>query len=600
MPRVHVYRPQRTSIDELEAISVAREPLIEEILAPLRSWEPGDSRQSHLVIGPRGIGKTHLLRILAHRIATDPRLAARWRAVALAEESYGITRVSDLFVEVLRLLAEETTDAALTRAYGRVRFETDEARALDVTLDALREDGQRTGRGLLLMVENLNRVLEKQIGRRSEIHLLRKILSGEEGLCAIGTSPTYLNAVSRPEEPLFEFFRVHLLADLSPEEQAELFRRLAELDDNQTVLDRFPRYRSRLRSLYHFTGGNPRLAVLLYQLVGDHAITDVQDELDHLLDELTPFYQDRMRDLAPQEAKLLEAMALMPEGTTPTELAREARLPAKLTRSLLTRLERGGYVRREARRKKRTIYVIPQRFFRIWHQMSHSRAGRGRLRYLLEFFTSWYATRDERDEVWDDLLSKLERGQRAGEEHEVRDAASFMIGSPRAIAGLIASLDDPNHLVRVSSAAALARLGDRRGMAALFGSSPEAPLWAAEGEQGAGGPGGGGRVARGPVALADLFEEVRILRPSVRSVILEGLLRAAFATGDPPVIRNAVQLVEEGFEDGPLIVRPFAAALEFLDSGRDLAVLERQQPEMREAVELLVDSIGVAGPQAEG
>ena len=114
-----------------------------------------------------------------------------------------------------------------------------------------------------------------------------------------------------------------------------------------------------------------------------------------------------MKDIGEQEGKLIETMSLMPEGCTPTELARESRIEAKTVRALLQRLGMAGYVRREQRRQKKTVYIIPERLFRIWHQMNHSRSGQGLVRYLLEFFSTWYESREERDGVWDEITGKI-------------------------------------------------------------------------------------------------------------------------------------------------------------------------------------------------
>ncbi|RJP18479.1 MAG: hypothetical protein C4527_28955 [Candidatus Omnitrophota bacterium] len=404
---IHLYRPQRSAAEDLEAILVAREPLIQSILEPLQRWKTGMSRQHHLFIGPRGMGKTFLLKVLQNRIVTNAELNQKWRPVVLAEESYAITSVSDLIIEALRILADETGEENLNAVYRQVKYDDNDARAIDLSLDAFRRFHQTSNRAIVLMVENLNRLLERQVKRKNDIHTLRRILIEEEWLVLFATSPTYLNAVTEPDEPFFEFFQVHFLAELNPEEQRTMFQKLVELNGNVAAKEYLDQHGSRLRALYHFTGGNPRLTVMLYDLVANQSITNVKNELDLLLDQITPFYQDRMKEIGEQEAKLLETMALLPEGHTPTELAKEARMPAKNVRALLTRLERAGYVRREPRRKKRTIYMIPERMFRIWHQMNHSRAEKGKVLYLLEFFRCWYATREERDEIWNNTIPEI-------------------------------------------------------------------------------------------------------------------------------------------------------------------------------------------------
>jgi HEAT repeat protein len=69
---------------------------------------------------------------------------------------------------------------------------------------------------------------------------------------------------------------------------------------------------------------------------------------------------------------------------------------------------------------------MPERFFRIWHQMNHSPAARGRLQYLLEFFATWYATREERDAIWDELLTDLDEGLAIGDQDRVTNVTSYM------------------------------------------------------------------------------------------------------------------------------------------------------------------------------
>lgn len=424
---LRVFRPHRTPPEQLEKIFVAREPFLQEILERLDNWRPGGSRQHYLIIGPRGIGKTNLLQLLEHRIETSPQPVKKWYPISLSEDAYGITKITDLLIESLRILSDKTRDKAITDTYEQVRYDDDEQRVVDLSLDAFRKFHHQCGGGILLMVENVNRVLESQIRQKREIHLLRKILIEEDWLVFIGTSPTYLKAVTKPEEPLFEFFHVKLLLELSPEQQQEMLHKIALLEENTDFIENYlERLKPQLQALYHFTGGNPRLTIMLYDLIANQNITDAKDELDSLLDKLTPFYQDRMKEIAEQEAKLLEKMALLAEGCTPTELAKESRMEPKSVRTFLTRLERTGYVRREPRRKKRTVYIIPERFFRIWHQMNHSRSARGRIQYLLEFFTSWYATPEDREQVWEELAEQFEDVLVKNHEDRIEELNEYM------------------------------------------------------------------------------------------------------------------------------------------------------------------------------
>jgi HEAT repeat protein/DNA-binding MarR family transcriptional regulator len=423
---LHHYRPHLDKAEDLEAISVAREPLLDEMLSRLQRWEPGASRQHYLLIGPRGIGKTHLLRLLQHRLPSVPPSERKWFCLSFPEEQYAVTSVPDLLIETLHALAEASGDRTLAERYQRVRRESDDQAVVDLTLDALRNFCKARACGVLLMLENLDRLLQDQIKKDSQIGLLRKILIEEDWPVLIATSPTYLSDVTDPQKPFFEFFQVVTLDELSPEDVETLLHKRAELDSDNDFLAYLKRYRSRLRALYHFSGGNPRLTLMLYDLLSRRALTDVKIELDGLLNQLTPFYQDRMKEVGPQEAKVLTTIALLAEGVTPTELADECRMDRALVSALLSRLEKAGYVRREPRERKQTVYAIPERFFRIWHQMSASRLARGRIQYLLDFFSTWYATPEERDEVWDRLLTQFQEGAEYGEDARIEDVSAYM------------------------------------------------------------------------------------------------------------------------------------------------------------------------------
>jgi len=593
---IHRYRPQRTPPKILEAIFVAREALLQEILGKLNRWQPGASRQHYLIIGPRGIGKTNLLMLIEHRIRQTPDLRRKWCPVSLSEESYSITRVTDLLIETLRILSGETGDVTIRKVYDQVRSDDNESRVMDLSLDALRRFHTSRGCGVLLMLENVNRILEQQVRSKSEIHLLRKILIEEDWLTLICTSSTYLSAVAEHEEPLFEFFQVQILSELTPDEQYLMLQKIASLKKDVESERYLKKFRSRIRALYHFTGGNPRLTIMLYDLVANQAVTDVTTELDLLLDQLTPFYQDRMKDISEQEGKLIETMALMPEGCTPTELARESRLPAKLVRAILTRLERAGYVRHEERRSKRTVYIIPERFFRIWHQMNHSRTARGRIQYLLEFFSNWYATREERDQIWNELLAKFQQGtandahdahegqgwqgwQNGGDKDEAegekiggvedtdctrrRQRCATALGLLRArnaVETLLECLHDEANNVRGSAATALGRIALEKPISKL------------------------------PQVTIAFIEAIRNKQRKKMVSFIHPLLRASFRSANLEVVRDTIDAVMSRLSDAEALCAPYTLALEYLQSGRDPAVMDRQHQEMREAIQLLVDA----------
>jgi len=406
---IHLYRPQRTPIETLLACNVGRSHFVESVLDDLRARNAGDSRQHFMFIGPRGIGKTTLLRLIAHGVTQDPDLANRYLPVALPEEGYSLSRVSDFMVHMVQILSQDLGREELADVYDQVRHDDDHQRVVDRVVEAMRRFHRQTGLGVVLMFENAHRFLERQKRNKDELHLLRALMMSETWLTGVFTSPTYLNALVDAKEPFFEFFKVLTLGELTQDELLEVLHKLTEHENNQVFREYLAKHSSRVRALYHFTGGNPRLALMLYELVTKHDIVGVREELDQLLDQITPFYQDRMKDLSEQEAKVIEAMSLIPEGCTPKDLARETRLGGGTTRMVLTRLENAGYVKHEKRSGKKTVYYIQERLFRIWNQVNNSRAAKGMTQYLIDFFASWYSTKSEREDAWNQLVNKLDK-----------------------------------------------------------------------------------------------------------------------------------------------------------------------------------------------
>ena len=71
-----------------------------------------------------------------------------------------------------------------------------------------------------------------------------------------------------------------------------------------------------------------------------------------------------------------------------------------------------------------------------------------------------------------------------------------------------------------------------------------------------------------------------------RSVV-RALIKAAFGSSNIANIRVAIESAKVNSKYDDTFFAPYNIALEYLESDRDPAVIERQHPEMRDAVQLL-------------
>ena len=129
---------------------------------------------------------------------------------------------------------------------------------------------------------------------------------------------------------------------------------------------------------------------MLFHIFTKSKLIEVQEALEELLDELTPYFQDRMNRLSSQQRKILDTLTLMEGPATPTEIAKEARLDVRIVNPQIRRLAELGCIRvSRQERRKTTRYEVSERLFRIWREMRTTK-GRRRIGFLVNFLKIWY------------------------------------------------------------------------------------------------------------------------------------------------------------------------------------------------------------------
>ncbi len=405
-----LYRAGLTSAAHRRHITVARASLVQDTFEILRGSMSRNSKHHFLFIGPRGIGKTHLLSLIEDEIAASSDLAAHYVVARFPEESHRTLSFADFLLGLCEILGDTLPDEPLWRdLHQRLRTEVDDATIIDTLVPAIRRQNRERGRTVLVMLENLGEVFTRQIKKKNDIAALRKFFMDDNGCLLLATAPLHFDAITSVEEPFYDFFDVQILEDLSESETLDLIRRNLEWEQRDDLLQDFDSLRSKLLALYRMTGGNPRLTVMLYELIAHDAITEVRQQFHILLDRITPFYQSRLNDLPPQERAVLETMAVMrDQEKTPAAITARMRLSQPQTSSLLKRLTEARYLRStpHPQDKRSRLYTIREGFFDNWLAMNLSRGARERLPFLLDFFTLYYLSVDERERKRAELRAK--------------------------------------------------------------------------------------------------------------------------------------------------------------------------------------------------
>lgn len=413
-----IYRSWLTSPEHLRHITVGRDDMLRDTLETLRRNVGKKPKHHQLFIAPRGSGKTHFLSLVEDEIRRDPQLAAGYQVVRFPEEANRVGSFADFLLALCEILGSEGSPWA--ELHERLATEEDDEIVSETIVKALRTRYRETRRVFVLMVENLNQILEEQMKKPQAVQALRGFLMGDNGCLLLATAPVHFGAHTRPDAPFYDFFDTQVLDLLSPDDTVTLVRRNLEWDQRQDLLERFDELRPRLLAIHAMTGGSPRLTVMLYELLSTESITAVRDQFLQLQDRITPFYQDRMRDLSPQERAVLETIATMRETRgvpaprkTPANIAKRMRMSQQQTSSLLARLTKDLYLKSVPNPddKRSTLYTIREGFFDLWLAMNLSRASARRIPLLSDFFASYYQLVEERRRKREEYWQRLKDGE---------------------------------------------------------------------------------------------------------------------------------------------------------------------------------------------
>lgn len=379
-----VFTPSRTAPEDLEAIFVQRHALLADAVERVR--ESADSGHKHhlLFVGPRGTGKSHFLTLLVHRVGLNDSLQESLRIAWLNEDETSTT-----LLELLRRIY-----LALSKRYPG-DYRTDD---LEPIYDLDAEAAERllarllleklAGKTLLVALENLDALFEG-LGKTGQ-QRLRAFIQEHPVMTIVATAQRLVDDVSKRNSTFFGFFQTEMLAMLSVEEAAELLSKIAALN-RQTKAAAFlrsPTGRSRVRALHHLSGGNHRVYLVLSQFITGDNIDALVEPFAKMVDEMTPYYQERIRWLPAQQRKIVEFLCSRERPTPVKDMARHLFASQQTISSQLKDLRAKGYVQ-SAQRGRESLYEIAEPLMRICVEIKENQSP-GPLRLLVDFLRVWY------------------------------------------------------------------------------------------------------------------------------------------------------------------------------------------------------------------
>jgi tetratricopeptide (TPR) repeat protein len=384
------FTPSAQDPQVLEAITVQREPLIEKLVDIALDTE---GARHQLLIGPRGIGKTHILSLVASRV----RASAQADSIVLAwleEDPWSIGSYEKFLAAIVARVAVEISDSTLGEKADALRARRDEGggAAEQALRDAL------GGKRLVLLVENLDEIF-RRIGDNGQ-ERFRAFVENWRQMLVVATAPQLFEGVQLHESPFYGFFAIAHLEELRLENATELMRRIAELRDDADLVKFLSTdvAKNRLAAIEALAGGHPRIWLLLSGCVSIKAIDELVPLFLEALDDLTPYYQDRLRELSDQQQELVVLLSEAGGALSNRALAERSGIAQNQVAVILRQLTERGYVRRAEVPEEIATGDARMSFWELREPLMRLcldvKQARGRpLRMVVEFLRAWYGSR---------------------------------------------------------------------------------------------------------------------------------------------------------------------------------------------------------------
>lgn len=448
------FNPSAMGAELIEGTFVQREPLAERLVDVFEESARRESKHNVLLVGPRGIGKSHLVSLVYHRLKAKEGLSDKLRIAYLREDEWGINSFVDLLMRTLQAAFDEA-DLELPEGIGELS-ELSRTEAADHVWRVLRDMlGKRT---LLLIIENLDAVFEK-IGDAGQKQW-RALMQTCPQWAVLATTPALFSGISRQVSPFYGFFEVIHLQPLSTDDAVELLQRLARWnkDEETAAFLETAVGRARVRAVQHIAGGNHRVFVLFYDFLSQGGFRHFVTPLLKTIDALTPYYQSQMARLSPQQQKIVNFLCEHRKPATVTAIAKTCLTTHQTAASQLRQLLTCRYVRVD-RIGRESFYELTEPLLRICVEAKTHRERP--LDLLVDFIRYWFSREELERKLSGVGDSSVEKPYflAALKEYDEQDAHVHL--NP-AIASLCAALrmeNDPPELLQ-TKALELAKLSE--------------------------------------------------------------------------------------------------------------------------------------------
>ena len=377
----------------LEKTLIGRKGVVDRVEQELLEKILNTQTYQSLLIAPRGSGKTHITKVLHHRLKSNKALEDKILVAYMNEDERGIANFSDFIRHILLSFIKHKegqyeTLNNLIYEVADLPIDKQERAFVQILLQFIDK------KGLVVLIENLNVLFDKKTGMGAKGQSkLRSLMHEHNQFSLLATSQNLFYQIQDAGAPFYNFFNIEHLQKLDFPTAFEFIKIQASLTEDEHLKQAMstPLFKGKVRAIYELTGGNHRLLVMFFNFLKIDLKSDLSKVFVKTMNDLKPYYEQFLNALSPQQQKIVQLLSSKHTPQMGKDIARQCFIAANTLSKQTSELVEKGYLDK-SKVGKDTYYELKEPLMRICFEITDNASGAAKL--FIDFLSVLYSEED--------------------------------------------------------------------------------------------------------------------------------------------------------------------------------------------------------------